>query len=109
MGNIKLHATISTVAINPVTQGSGTSLKILDYLMHNWPVISTEFGMRGYHDLRPFVTISDLDGFADTILRGQSLPPAEAAKALKRYLWANSALKMKDIYLSLLENRSGEK
>ena len=109
VGNIKLHATISTVAINPVTQGSGTSLKILDYLIHNWPVISTEFGMRGYHDLRPFVTISDLDGFADAILRGQSLPPAEAAKALKRYLWANSALKIKDIYLSLLENRSGEK
>lgn len=105
VGPVKLDPAISTVALNPVTQGSGTSLKTLDYLGHDWPVISTPFGMRGYSDLKPFVTICPLDEFADAILRGQRLSP-EIANVLRKYQWGNIALKAKNIYRSLLEGKS---
>jgi glycosyltransferase involved in cell wall biosynthesis len=49
---LKFAASASTVALNPMIQGSGTSMKILDYLKHCLPVISTDFGMRGYNFLK---------------------------------------------------------
>jgi glycosyltransferase involved in cell wall biosynthesis len=38
---------IADVALNPVTTGSGTNLKMLDYFGAGIPVISTAFGARG--------------------------------------------------------------
>lgn len=35
------------VALNPMTSGSGTNLKILDYFFAGIPVVSTRFGVRG--------------------------------------------------------------
>jgi glycosyltransferase involved in cell wall biosynthesis len=37
----------ATAALNPVTTGSGTNLKMLDYFAAGIPVISTSFGARG--------------------------------------------------------------
>lgn len=37
----------ATVALNPMTSGSGTNLKMLDYTASGLSVISTPFGMRG--------------------------------------------------------------
>lgn len=37
----------SDVAINPMKNGSGSNLKVLDYFANGVPVISTGFGMRG--------------------------------------------------------------
>lgn len=99
-GNIEPYANACTVAINPVTQGGGTNLKLLDYLSHGLPVVSTEFGMRGYGDLRPFVTICDLKDFTGELGKEKRFRP-EVAKTLERYLWRNGALKIKNIYSSL--------
>ncbi|MBU4376101.1 MAG: glycosyltransferase [Candidatus Omnitrophica bacterium] len=101
-GDIKSYAAVSTAAINPVTQGGGTSLKVLDYLTYNLPVVSTEFGMRGYGDLKPFVTVSSLNRFADAILKTRYLS-SEVTEVLKGYLWSSSTSKIKDIYLLLKE------
>jgi glycosyltransferase involved in cell wall biosynthesis len=38
---------IADVALNPVTSGSGTNIKMLDYFASGVPVISTRFGARG--------------------------------------------------------------
>ena len=38
---------IADVALNPMKSGSGTNLKMLDYMAAGIPVISTEFGARG--------------------------------------------------------------
>ena len=35
------------VALNPVLQGSGTNLKVIEYLAAGVPVVSTAFGIRG--------------------------------------------------------------
>lgn len=57
-GNVELVGTVSSefkqavlsvadVALNPVTTGSGTNIKMLDYFAAGVPVISTAFGARG--------------------------------------------------------------
>jgi len=65
--NIEQYYKISKIALNPVFSGSGTNIKILDYLNHDLPVISTDFGMRGYDDLKAFVKICKLNEFAREI------------------------------------------
>jgi glycosyltransferase involved in cell wall biosynthesis len=39
----------SDIALNPMAEGSGSNVKVLDYFSHSLPVLSTEFGMRGIH------------------------------------------------------------
>lgn len=43
---------LADVALNPMTQGSGSNLKMLDYALAGLPVVSTAFGARGL-DLVP--------------------------------------------------------
>jgi hypothetical protein len=104
-GTIEPYARLCTVALNPMIQGGGTNLKVLDYLSHGLPVISTEFGMRGYDDLRRFVTICDLKDFAGKLGTERRFQP-ETATILERYLWRNGALKIKGIYSSLVGERA---
>jgi hypothetical protein len=83
------------VALNPVTQEGGTNLKILDYLAHGLPVISTEFGMRGYDDLRRFVTLCDLKDFAEELRVDREIH-VDVGKILESYLWDTGALLVKE-------------
>lgn len=39
---------IADIALNPMTSGSGSNLKIGDYFANKIPVITTPFGARGY-------------------------------------------------------------
>ena len=43
----KLVYEIADVALNPMVSGSGTNIKMFDYMAAGIPVISTEFGARG--------------------------------------------------------------
>jgi FkbM family methyltransferase len=62
-GNVSLHGTVSeerksqilagsTLAINPVAVGGGSSLKVPDFLSAGLPLVSTASGARGF-ELRP--------------------------------------------------------
>lgn len=53
-------------ALNPMESGSGTNLKIFDYLSAGIPVITTEFGVRGTNNPDVFI-ISPVDQMADCI------------------------------------------
>lgn len=35
------------IALNPITSGSGTNVKVLEYLSYSLPVVTTPFGIRG--------------------------------------------------------------
>lgn len=59
--NVVLHGTVddntkdeimsnSFIALNPVTEGSGRNVKMVDYFAHGLPVISTQIGVRGFED-----------------------------------------------------------
>lgn len=84
--NVGMYAGVCTVALNPVMQGSGTSLKILDYLAHGIPVLSTEFGMRGFDSLKDFVTLSVLDEFCAR-LEGDFIFNTDILERMQRYSW----------------------
>lgn len=57
-----LHAT--DVALNPVEMGSGTSLKLLQYMAAGLPVISTEAGVRGIETGGELCVVSPRASFA---------------------------------------------
>ncbi|UUZ97543.1 glycosyltransferase family 4 protein [Paenibacillus sp. P25] len=44
----RLIYSIADVAVNPMVTGSGTNLKIAEYMANGLPVVSTPIGVRGY-------------------------------------------------------------
>jgi len=57
------------LALNPVTEGSGRNLKMVDYLAHGLPIISTPIGTRGFEDynISDAIVISEPDNFEKNI------------------------------------------
>ena len=85
------------MAINPVMTGAGTNLKLLNAMAHGLPVISTEFGARGYEDLLPYICIRPLESFAPALC-SDALPKAPPNNALNPYLWSELAKRMVQNY-----------
>lgn len=50
------------LAVNPMTEGGGTNLKVPDALAHGTPVLTTPFGRRGLPDL-PGMAVAELADF----------------------------------------------
>jgi hypothetical protein len=57
------------LALNPVTEGSGRNLKMVDYLAHGLPVMSTPIGVRGFEDfsITDSIIVSELGQFGSKI------------------------------------------
>ncbi len=58
-------------AINPVPTGSGRNLKMLDYISHGLPVITTEPGLNGYeqYNIGKTVIVSGINDFKNNIIK----------------------------------------
>ena len=56
------------LALNPITQGGGTNVKVIEYFSYELPVITTPFGARGIpaNDGTHFI-VADIDSFSETI------------------------------------------
>lgn len=55
-------------AINPVISGSGSNVKLADYLIHGLCVVSTKFGLRGYPVLdEKHLRVAERDDFASEL------------------------------------------
>lgn len=54
------------IALNPMVSGSGTNLKMFDYMAAGIPVITTEFGARGIED-REHIHVADIAEFPEAI------------------------------------------
>jgi hypothetical protein len=100
---VSKYAEICTVGLNPVMQGSGTSLKVLDYLVCGLPIISTEFGMRGYNDLENISIICPMELFPEAIRDGFLLQNGREG-ILEKYYWSNIARTIKNFYVSLVQS-----
>ena len=61
------------IALNPVVDGSGSNLKVAEYLSLGIPLISTAFGVRGFN-MKPHAHYisSPLDRFADALKRART-------------------------------------
>ena len=94
-----------TIGLNPIVQGSGTNLKVLHLLAHGMPVISTDFGMRGYDDLREFVTVLDRQCFATALTNADLVSPPAPQWLEERYGWQHIAHSMVEVMRELVASR----
>jgi hypothetical protein len=66
------------VAVNPVDTGSGSNVKLAEYLASGIPVVTTAVGLRGYEAFAEHITVAGRDRFAAAIqaspLRTHRLP-----------------------------------
>ena len=78
------------LAVNPVASGSGSNVKLADYLGHGLFVVTTEFGQRGYPAaVREHVRVVPIEGFAGAITETLDKTElfTEAARAARRQLF----------------------
>ena len=55
------------VALNPMVSGSGTNLKMFDYMSAGIPVITTEFGTRGISDKEIFYIADSIENMKECL------------------------------------------
>lgn len=107
-----LHRTLARydVAVSPVLEGSGTSVKLLDYLAAGVPVITTPMGIRGLSPSpEPYLTVeSDPAHFASRIDEmmvqyGRYRRRAERGVAFIRahYRWSSTVSNLIRLYRTL--------
>lgn len=93
---------IVDLAINPVTSGSGTNLKMLDYMAAGIPVITTAFGARGLGiDNRCATIVDDVKDLKNAIMKAKdsdnSSKCVEARKIMETdFDWEIIAKKLTD-------------
>ena len=84
------------VALNPVLHGSGTNLKVIEYLAAGVPVVSTAFGIRGLdvghgrHLLvgEPHEMVAAVETVLADPAAAEERARAGRALAVERYDWA---------------------
>lgn len=64
----ELYLSIADIAINPMLSGSGTNLKMLDYMAGGIPVVSTLVGARGLDIPEGYIAVCAIDAF-DTCIK----------------------------------------
>lgn len=73
------------LALNPMLSGSGSNVKVADYLKNGLAVLSTPFGARGYDDqVGQDIVLSDLDDFSGHLERLSTAPSAWSASNTQR-------------------------
>jgi glycosyltransferase involved in cell wall biosynthesis len=97
----------SDVALNPVSHGSGSNLKLPEYLAAGLPVVTTRFGMRGLEQFADSFTVAELDEFADAI-RAPIAPPRSRRAELHAWTWANIGRRLHELYERLSATPSQE-
>jgi glycosyltransferase involved in cell wall biosynthesis len=91
------------VAVNPIESGSGSNLKLAEYVAAGVPVVTTPVGLRGYEALAPLVTVAELDEFAtavQTVHRVGGPPPRMADLG-----WSALGGRLYDVYAELVASR----
>jgi glycosyltransferase involved in cell wall biosynthesis len=84
-----LYLAVADVALNPMGSGSGTNLKMLDYMAAGIPVVSTKVGARGL-DIPPgCIGTCELDAFDQVILHIDQYTDVEKSRAYvqDRFSW----------------------
>lgn len=70
------------LALNPMSTGSGSNVKLADYLGGGLFVVTTEFGQRGYpSSIKQHTVVAPLDKFADAVRAARNEPQNYSAEA----------------------------
>lgn len=87
------------VGVNPVAHGSGSQLKIAEYLAAGLPIVTTPVGMRGYESLAHFLTVAELDEFRAAV---ESEQPAHERPDVSGLTWTALGRRLHTAYARLL-------
>ena len=103
---------IADIAINPMMSGSGTNIKMLEYMASGLPIVTTKIGARGL-DLKhgKHVIISEIDEFPEwikTLLEDEDLRDKLSINGRKlveeKYDWKKIAEKELEILEGMEKN-----
>lgn len=83
----KIFASVD-FALNPMISGSGTNLKMFDYMAAGIPIITTKFGARGI-DRQDLLTISSIDDMAKYIKNFNLAHHEDAVSNCRKYVEGN--------------------
>jgi len=61
--DVNPYMQIADIAINPIISGSGTNIKLLEYLSSGIPTITTKKGARGINDMNLSFIVSTINNF----------------------------------------------
>jgi glycosyltransferase involved in cell wall biosynthesis len=92
------------VAVNPVAYGSGSNLKMAEYLAAGLRVVTTPVGMRGFEQHLGAVRVSTLERFAEAVMETASAPAASVAD-VRELSWARLGRRLRENYEELLGRR----
>lgn len=67
VNNLNKFLSQATIALCPITQGSGMKVKILNYCAAGLPIITTKLGASGYEKIPSLIIEDDLNAFPDII------------------------------------------
>ncbi len=95
------------IGLNPMISGSGSNIKLAEYAATGLPVVSTEFGTRGYPALESHIQIAPIDEFP-RIVSETTWPNKIPPSALQTYSWKTSAKRLDESYLALLSQPVSE-
>jgi glycosyltransferase involved in cell wall biosynthesis len=85
------------VGLNPTQEGSGSNVKLAEYCGVGLPVVTTEFGLRGYESLRPWLEVRPLEEFAHSILSSR-WPGEIPHEPLLAFSWEDGARRLARFY-----------
>ena len=88
------------VGLNPVAYGSGSNLKVAEYLAAGLPILTTPIGSRGFERWSDRMRIAELSGFADATA---ALPEAGGPPpGIEDLAWSGIARRLYALYADLL-------
>jgi glycosyltransferase involved in cell wall biosynthesis len=92
------------LAVNPVDSGSGSNIKLAEYLAAGLPVVTTPIGLRGYEAFAHHMKVAELHQFVDAILAGPArrLGPPPDVNDLS---WGVLAQRLYAVYADLLNQQ----
>ena len=123
--NLVMHGTVEDsvkdeimsnafVALNPVTEGSGRNVKMVDYLAHGLPIISTPVGTRGFENfnISEALIATDINNFGHYLrmlcedrIKLESMSDA-ASKLYQEIIKAEDKINPEEIILSAYRSRT---
>ncbi len=106
--DLKRLLAAASVAVNPTIGGSGSNLKLIEYLAAGAPVVTTPDGARGIEYPHVVASLAPLESFMSTlreVLANPSSRRVTAARELaeSRYDWAMTARRFAEQLESALE------
>jgi polysaccharide biosynthesis protein PslH len=97
----------STVGVNPIFAGNGTTLKTLDYLWSGCAVVTTPIGVQGFRfgdPALPLTVAGSAEAFARSIVQrlGERHNIGETRARLRRFTWERAGPQLAGLLQSVL-------